>query len=49
MIHDGSSMLIDGKWWAAGFPTLAIFLVVSAFNLIADGIEAGVERSGGPA
>jgi ABC-type dipeptide/oligopeptide/nickel transport system permease subunit len=49
MIHDGSSMLIDGKWWAAGFPMLAIFLVVSAFNLIADGIEAGVERTGGHA
>jgi ABC-type dipeptide/oligopeptide/nickel transport system permease subunit len=43
MIHDGSAMLIEGKWWAAIFPVLAIFLVVSAFTVIADGIERHVE------
>lgn len=47
MIRDGMTLLIDGKWWAAAFPTIAIFLVVVAFNAIADGIEARAEATGG--
>jgi ABC-type dipeptide/oligopeptide/nickel transport system permease subunit len=47
MIRDGMTLLIDGKWWAAAFPTLAIFLVVVALNAIADGIEARAESTGG--
>lgn len=47
MIRDGTTLLIDGKWWAAAFPTLAIFLVVVALNAIADGIEARAEGLGG--
>jgi ABC-type dipeptide/oligopeptide/nickel transport system permease subunit len=39
-------MFIDGKWWAAAFPVVAIFLVVSAFNVIADWVESRVEGSG---
>ncbi|MFE4413986.1 ABC transporter permease [Streptomyces sp. NPDC056821] len=49
MIHDGSAMLIQGQWWAAVFPTVAIFLVVCAFTVIADGVEGRVERTGGKA
>jgi len=47
MIREGTTLLIDGKWWAAAFPTLAIFLVVVALNAIADGIEARAEGLGG--
>lgn len=47
MIKDGTTLLIDGKWWAAAFPAVAIFLVVVAFNVIADAIESRVERVGG--
>lgn len=46
MIHDSSAMFIDGKWWAAAFPVLAIFLVVTSFNLIADWVESRVEGTG---
>ncbi|WP_345183425.1 ABC transporter permease [Microbacterium panaciterrae] len=47
MIRDGMTLLIDGNWWAAAFPTLAIFFVVVALNAIADGIEARAEATGG--
>ncbi|MDQ4214645.1 ABC transporter permease [Microbacterium sp. ASV81] len=47
MIRDGMTLLIDGRWWASAFPTVAIFLVVVAFNAIADGIEARAEATGG--
>jgi ABC-type dipeptide/oligopeptide/nickel transport system permease subunit len=46
MIHDSAAMFIDGKWWAAAFPVVAIFLVVSAFNVIADWVESRVEGTG---
>lgn len=49
MIHDGTTLLINGQWWAAAFPAVAIFLVVVAFNIIADAVEARVERFGGAA
>lgn len=47
MIKDGTTLLIDGKWWAAAFPALAVFLVVIAFNVVADAIESRVERAAG--
>ncbi|MGV9295647.1 ABC transporter permease [Amycolatopsis sp. NPDC003676] len=43
MIHDGASMLVEGQWWAAIFPTVAIFLVVSSLTVIADWFENRVE------
>lgn len=47
MIQDGSSAMVQGDWWVVAFPALAIFLVVAALNLIADGIEKRFEGSGG--
>ena len=31
-------LLID-QWWVSGFPGLAIFTVVVAFNFVGDGIR----------
>lgn len=44
MIRDGTTLLINGQWWAAAFPTIAIFLVVVALNIVADGIEGRAEN-----
>jgi peptide/nickel transport system permease protein len=44
MIRDGTTLLINGQWWAAAFPTIAIFAVVAALNVVADGIEARAEN-----
>lgn len=38
MIRSGSQNIATGHWWAAVFPGLAVFVVVTAFNLVADGI-----------
>ena len=39
MIQEGTSAMVAGHWWVVFFPALAIFVVVFALNLIADGIE----------
>jgi ABC-type dipeptide/oligopeptide/nickel transport system permease subunit len=39
MIQEGTSGMVQGHWWVVLFPALAIFVVVFALNLIADGIE----------
>jgi peptide/nickel transport system permease protein len=43
MIQDGTVALVQGKWWVVFFPALAVFVAVSALNLIADGIERHFE------
>jgi peptide/nickel transport system permease protein len=44
MIQDGSRQLVTGQWWVVVFPGLAILLVTTAFNLIADGLQLGSEE-----
>jgi peptide/nickel transport system permease protein len=43
MIQEGTSAMVQGHWWVVFFPALAIFVVVSALNFIADGIERHFE------
>jgi ABC-type dipeptide/oligopeptide/nickel transport system permease subunit len=43
MIQEGTTALVQGNWWVVFFPALAIFVVVSALNFIADGIEKHFE------
>jgi len=43
MIQDGTTTMVQGNWWVVFFPSLAIFIVVSALNFIADGIEKHFE------
>lgn len=43
MILIGSSAITTGQWWTFLFPGLALALVVSGFNLLADGIERARE------
>jgi ABC-type dipeptide/oligopeptide/nickel transport system permease subunit len=43
MIQDGTTTMVQGNWWVVFFPALAIFVVVSALNFIADGIEKHFE------
>jgi peptide/nickel transport system permease protein len=38
MIKSGSQNIATGHWWVAVFPGLAVFVVVTAFNAVADGI-----------
>ena len=38
MIRSGSQNIATGHWWVAVFPGLAVFVVVTAFNVVADGI-----------
>ena len=40
MIQEGTSAMVQGHWWVVFFPALAIFVVVSALNFIADGIAS---------
>ena len=44
MIQDGTTAAIQGNWWIVLFPAAAIFLVVSALNVIADGVERRFEE-----
>lgn len=39
MVYDGTRYIAQGSWWVSVFPGIAIFLVVFAFNLVADGLE----------
>lgn len=45
MIQSGTVALVSGKWWVVFFPALAVFIAVSALNLIAGGIEKHFEGS----
>lgn len=40
MIQGSASYALDGSWWPAFFPSVALFLVVLGLNLTSDGIEA---------
>ena len=44
MIDDGATMLIDGDWWAAAFPSLVILLVIASLNIVAGALENKIER-----
>lgn len=39
MIQEGSRQLITGQWWVALFPGLFVLVTVTAFNLVADGLQ----------
>jgi peptide/nickel transport system permease protein len=43
-ISEEYSMIINGYWWTVLFPSLAIASLVIAANLIADALQAVVER-----
>lgn len=44
MIQEGARVLTQGLWWIAFFPSLAIFISVAAFNLIADSSQNAIDR-----
>ena len=44
MIQEGARVLTQGHWWIAFFPSLAIFISVTAFNLIADSSQNAIDR-----
>jgi len=46
MINQGTSMLLQGEWWAAGFPTLAIVIFIGALNSVGNTIERRMESTG---
>ncbi len=43
MVADGMSALVQGAWWAATFPGMAVVLVVLAFNLVGDGLRDALD------
>ncbi len=43
MVADGMGPLVEGAWWGATFPGLAIVLVVLAFNLVGDGLRDALD------
>ena len=44
MIKSGFSELANGNWWVSIFPGLAIFFCVAWLNVIADALEAKIEK-----
>jgi peptide/nickel transport system permease protein len=42
MIGEGRIYVTTGRWWVAGFPGLALFVTIMAFNLLGDAIQAAV-------
>ncbi len=44
MIRVGSQNIATGDWWVSLFPGLAVFLTVTALNLISDGIQSALGR-----
>lgn len=44
MIQEGARVLTQGHWWIAFFPSVAIFISVAAFNLIADSSQNAIDR-----
>lgn len=45
MIAEGRAFILD-QWWYAGFPGLAIFLAVLAFNLVGDTLRDALDPRG---
>lgn len=39
MIQEGSRQLITGQWWVVFFPGLFVLVAVTAFNMVADGLQ----------
>ena len=39
LVSDGRELLLSGRWWLAVYPGLAIFLTVTALNLMGDGVR----------
>jgi peptide/nickel transport system permease protein len=39
LVSDGRELLLSGRWWLALYPGLAIFLTVTALNLMGDGVR----------
>ena len=39
LVSDGRELLLSGKWWLSVYPGLAIFLTVTALNLMGDGLR----------
>ena len=39
LVSDGRELLLSGKWWLSVYPGLAIFLTVTALNLMGDGVR----------
>jgi peptide/nickel transport system permease protein len=44
MISEEYSMIINGYWWPVLFPSLAIASLVVAANLVADALQAVLQR-----
>jgi peptide/nickel transport system permease protein len=40
MIQSGAQTITTGQWWAAMFPSIAVFLTIFAFNAMADVLQA---------
>jgi peptide/nickel transport system permease protein len=45
MIRSGSQNMSTGEWWVSLFPGIAVFLAVTAFNVIADAVPSTDRRS----
>lgn len=43
MIQEGARLMTSGQWWTVVFPGLGVFISVTAFNLISDGVVAARE------
>jgi peptide/nickel transport system permease protein len=39
LVSDGRELLLSGRWWLSVYPGLAIFLTVTALNLMGDGVR----------
>ena len=44
MVQAGARVVANGQWWAVVFPGLAIVAAIAAFNLIAEGFQALIDR-----
>jgi peptide/nickel transport system permease protein len=43
MIQTGKDAITTGQWWTFVFPGVMLAIVVSGFNLLADGVERARE------
>jgi peptide/nickel transport system permease protein len=39
LVSDGRELLLSGRWWLSVYPGLAIFMTVTALNLMGDGVR----------
>lgn len=39
MIREGRIYIQNGKWWVPTFPGIVLFLTITAFNLLGDGVQ----------